>query len=358
MRSLLLALAAVTCSVAVNAATISTFAGTGVSGFSGDGGPASAAQLADPNGVTRGPDGALYICDTNNHRIRKVTRDGKISTVAGNGQRGWSGDGGPALDAKLNSPYEVRCDPAGNVYWAERDSNTVRKLEVKTGVISTLAGTGSRGYSGDGGPATQAQLAEPHSLAFDQAGNLYIADVRNNRVRRIDAKSGIITTLIGTGKSEATPDGAKISPATPVFGPRAIEFDRAGNLWLALRDGHAVYRLDLARGTLHHVAGTGQKGFSGDGGPAALAQMDGPKGVSIDPRNGNVYIVDTENHAIRVIDPRTGRIELVAGTGKKGDGPEGDPKACALGRPHGIFADADGAVYIGDTETHRIRVVR
>jgi DNA-binding beta-propeller fold protein YncE len=343
---------------AMHAATISTFAGTGAKGFAGDGGPASAALLSEPNGVARGPDGALYICDTGNHRIRKVTPEGVIVTVAGNGQRGWSGDGGPASEARLNSPYEVRFDPAGNVCWAERDSNTIRKLDVKTGLISTLAGTGRRGYSGDGGLATQAQLSEPHSLGFDAAGNLFICDVRNNRVRRVAVRTGIITTLVGNGRGEPTPDGAPLGPETPLFGPRALDFDRAGNIWLALRDGHAVYRLDLAAGTLHHVAGTGQRGFSGDGGPAKLATMDGPKGVSVDPRNGDVYIVDTENHAIRRIDLRTNRIELVAGTGKKGDGPEGDPLGCAMGRPHGVYVDRDGAIYIGDTDPNRVRVVR
>src|SRR5687768_2725103 len=162
-----LAVALISTAVA-HAATISTFAGTGIKGFAGDGGPASAAQLADPNGIARGPDGALYICDTMNHRIRKVTRDGTISTVAGNGEKGFAGDGGPAPAAKLNEPYEVRFDPAGNVCWVERLNHLIRKLDVKTGVISTLAGSGTSGFSGDGGLATKAQLNEPHSLSFDR----------------------------------------------------------------------------------------------------------------------------------------------------------------------------------------------
>jgi DNA-binding beta-propeller fold protein YncE len=339
------------------AATISTLAGTGKKGFSGDGGSASAAQLADPNGIARGPDGALYICDTMNHRIRKVTRDGKISTVAGSGTKGFAGDGGPALAAQLNEPYEVRFDRAGNVCWIERLNHCVRKLDVKTGVITTIAGNGTSGFSGDGGPATKAQLSEPHSLSFDRHGDLYIADVRNNRVRKVDLKSGVITTLVGNGKREPTPDGAKLNETTPVAGPRALDFGADGTLWLALREGHAVYRLDLARGTIHHVAGTGEKGFAGDNGPARSAMLNGPKGIAVGPK-GNVYVVDTENHVIRVIDSAAGTIATIAGTGARGDGPEDSPLQCALSRPHGVFVDSDGAVFIGDTETHRVRVVR
>jgi DNA-binding beta-propeller fold protein YncE len=292
-----------------------------------------------------------------NHRIRKVTRDGRIVTVAGSGEKGFAGDGGPALAAKLNEPYEVRFDRVGNICWVERLNHLIRKLDVKSGTISTLAGNGTSGFSGDGGPATKAQLSEPHSLSFDRDGNLYIADVRNHRVRKVDMKSGIITTLIGNGKREPTPDGAKLDAATPVAGPRALDFGADGTLWLALREGHAVHRLDLIRGTIHHVAGIGQKGFTGDGGPAKSAALNGPKGIAVGPK-GNVYVVDTENHVIRVIDPKSGTIALVAGNGTRGDGPEGDPLKCALNRPHGVFVDSDGAVFIGDTETHRVRVVR
>jgi streptogramin lyase len=357
MRPILLTLGLLAFITAAEAATISTFAGNGTKGFSGDGGPAAAAQLSDPNGIARGPDGALYICDTMNHRVRRVTRDGKIATVAGNGEKGFSGDGGPATAAKLNEPYEVRFDRAGNVCWVERLNHAVRKLDVKTGIITTVAGSGTSGFSGDGGPATKAQLSEPHSLGFDRAGDLYIADVRNNRVRKVDMKTGIITTLVGNGKREPTPDGAKLDATTPVAGPRALDFGSDGSLWLALREGNAIYRLDLTHGTIHLVAGTGTKGFSGDGGAAKSATLNGPKGVAIGPK-GDVYIADTENHAIRVIDPVAGIIRMVAGTGTRGNGPEGDPLKCALSRPHGVFVDRDGAVYIGDTETHRIRVVR
>lgn len=358
MRSASLCLALLAASIALTApaATISTFAGNGSKGAGGDGGLATAAQLADPGGIARGPDGVLYICDTANHKIRRVTRDGKIGTFAGTGEKGHTGDGSAATAAQLAEPYEVRFDRAGNVYWVERLGHCVRKVEIKTGVISTVAGTGTAGFSGDGGPATAAQLNEPHSISLDGAGDLYIADVRNQRVRKVAMKTGVITTLVGNGKRDPTPDGAKLGVTTPVAGPRALDFDRDGTLWLALREGNAVLKLDLARGTIHHVAGTGQKGYTGDGGPARTAALNGPKGVAAAP-DGKIYVADTENHVIRVIDPKSGTIATAAGTGKKGDGSESDPLHCAMNRPHGVFVDSGGEVFIGDTDSYKIRII-
>lgn len=353
-RFLLVAIAAF--ALSTSASEIRTFAGTGVKGFSGDGGPAEKAQLNNPFGVARGPDGALYICDTDNHRVRKVAPDGTISTVAGNGTRGWSGDGGPAIAASLNEPYEVRFDGAGHIFFVERLSYTVRRVDAKTGVITTVAGNGSAGFSGDGGPAAKAQLSEPHSIGFDRAGDLYICDIKNHRVRKVAMRTGVISTFAGTGEKKPTPDGAKIA-GTPLNGPRAIDFDRDGNLWLALREGNAVYKLDLAAGTIHHVAGTGKQGFTGNGGPAKAATLSGPKGLSIGP-DGNVYLADTESHSVRMIDLKKRTLELIAGTGAKGDGPEGDPLGCKMARLHGVFVDRDGAIFIGDSETHRVRVIR
>jgi streptogramin lyase len=340
---------------------ISTFAGNGQPGNSGDGGPATGARLDQPFGIVRGPDGALYICDTNNHLIRKVDRGGVISTVAGTGRKGYSGDGGPARQAELNEPYEVRFDRQGNLYFVERLNHTVRRVDAKTGIISTIAGTGAAGFSGDGGPATQAMMNQPHSIQLDRRGDLYICDILNHRIRKVDLKTGVITTFAGTGEKKPTPDGARIA-GTPLNGPRAIDFDRRGDLWLALREGNAVYRLDMKVGTIHHVAGTGAKGFTGNGGPAKLATLSGPKGLSIAP-DGNVYLADTESHSIRMIDVKKGTIELVAGTGERGDGPntaceDGDPMQCRMARPHGVFVDRDGAIFIGDSETHRVRVLR
>ena len=166
----------------------------------------------------------------------------------------------------------------------------------------------------------------------------------------------MITTFAGTGERSPTPDGAPFVTA-PLSGPRALDFDRRGNLWVALREGNAIYTLDLSGGIIHHIAGTGKKGFTGDGGPAKEATFSGPKGISVAP-DGNVFIADTENHVIRRFDVRSGIITRIAGTGVKGHGPDGDPLACALDRPHGVFVDADGALFIGDTEGQCIRVVR
>ncbi len=343
---------------------ISTFAGSGEKGHSGDGGQATNAKLNNPFGVVRGPDGALYICDTDNHVIRKVARDGIITPVAGNGTRGYSGDGGPALKAQLNEPYEVRFDKMGNMFFVERLNHLVRRVDAKTGVITTIAGTGKAGFSGDGGPAIAAELNQPHSIQFDATGDLYICDILNHRIRKVTMKTGVITTFAGTGAKARTPDpsagsgqvGAKLE-GTPLNGPRAIDFDRDGNLWLALREGNAVYKIDMKTLTLHHIAGTGQKGFTGNGGPAKLATLSGPKGISIAP-GGNVYLADTESHSIRMIDLKKGTLELVAGTGERGDSTESDPLKCKLARPHGIFVDTNGSIFIGDSENHRVRVIR
>jgi streptogramin lyase len=335
---------------------ISTVAGTGQRGYSGDGGPAARAQVNNPFGIAVGPDGALYICDTDNHVVRSVSRDGTITTVAGNGKRGYSGDGQKATDASLNEPYEVRLDRQGNLYVVERMNHVVRFVDARTGLIRTLAGNGKAGFSGDEGPAVSASLHEPHSIQLDGKGNLYICDIRNHRIRRVNLRSGTITTFAGTGERASTPDGGKITGA-PLNGPRALDFDKEGNLWLALREGNAVYRLDMKQGRIHHVAGTGVQGFSGNGGPAKLATLSGPKGLSVGP-NGNIYLSDTESHSIRMIDVRRQTLELIAGTGERGDGPEGDPKSCQMSRPHGVFAASDGAIYVGDSEAHRVRVIR
>jgi len=215
-------------------------------------------------GVVRGPDGAIYICDTGNHAIRKVNKKGIISTVAGTGKTGYSGDGGPATNAQLFEPYEIRFAPNGDMVFVEMKNHIVRRVDAKSGRISTIAGTGKSGFSGDGGPAISATLNRPHSIQFGPNGNLYICDIGNHRIRKIDMKSGAISTFCGTGKKQQAPDGSAIGPNTPLKGPRAIDFDSDGNMWLALREGNAVYKIDLKAGSLHHIAGTGKKGFSGN----------------------------------------------------------------------------------------------
>jgi sugar lactone lactonase YvrE len=336
--------------------TVKTLAGTGVAGYSGDGGAAVKAQVNNPYGLTTGPDGALYVCEIGNHVIRRIDlKDGSIRTVAGNGKMGYSGDGGPALQASLNEPYEIRFDKAGNMFFVEMKNNLIRRVDAKTKIIRTVAGTGEAGFSGDGGPAVKAQFKQPHSIAFDPQGRLLVCDIANHRVRRIDMKTGIIETYIGNGERKPVPDGASIKGLS-VNGPRAMDLDPQGNLYLVLREGNAVYRIDPKTETIHHIAGTGEKGNTGDGGDARKALLNGPKGIGWSPDN-SVYITDTENHTIRRIDLKSGIITTVLGDGQRGDGPETDPLKCRTARPHGVYASRDGKVYVGDSEAHRVRVL-
>jgi streptogramin lyase len=330
-----------------------TIAGTGQDAYRGDGGPAIEAGVGGPFGVVVGPDGHLYVCEIANHVIRRVNLEsGVIATVAGSGRKGYAGDGAPAREAELNEPYEVRFDAEDNMYFVEMQNHVVRSVDAQTGRISTVAGTGEAGFGGDGGPATEALLRQPHSICLDDSGHLYICDIGNHRVRRVTLATGIIETFAGTGERAATPDGAPIA-GTALNGPRALDFSR-GDLYMALREGNAVYRAGLARGTLHHLAGTGSQGYSGDGGDAKLAQLAGPKGIAFGP-GGDIYLADTESHTIRVIRHASGIIETLVGDGTEGDGPDGDPKKCRLSRPHGVFVDADGNVYIGDSGNHKVR---
>jgi streptogramin lyase len=235
-------------------------------------------------------------------------------------------------------------------------NNAIRRVDAKTGTITTFAGTGKAGYSGDGGPANQAELKQPHSIQFAPDGDLLICDIGNNVIRKVDMKTGTISTFAGTGKPGPTPDGAPIK-GTPLKGPRSIDVDKDGNLWLVTREGNQVLKFNLKSQTIHHIAGTGKAGFNGNGGPAKLADLKGPKGIAIDAE-GNAWLADTESHSVRMVNAKTGNLELIAGTGEKGDGPDGDPLKCKMARLHGIFVDADGSVFIGDSETHRVRVLR
>lgn len=329
---------------------VKTLYGTGEAG-------SAEGQLHNPYGMTIGPDGALYFCEVDNQRVSRLDlKTGVRTRVAGTGQKGYSGDGGPATAASLYEPYEVRFDRAGNMFFCERMNHVVRRVDRKTHIITTVAGTGAAGFSGDGGPGVKAQLNQPHSIAFAPDGGLLICDILNHRVRRLDPRTGVITTWAGTGEKKAAADGAPLE-GTPLNGPRAIAFDKKGNLFLALREGNAIYRIDLKQRRIYHFAGTGEKGYSGDGGPALQARLSGPKAVSCAP-DGSVYIADTESHTIRRIDAKTGVITTVVGTGQRGDGPDGDPLRCRLSRPHGVFVAPSGIVYIDDSESNRVRVLR
>ena len=329
------------------APTVSTLIGTGAPGYSDR-------EVNDPYGLVIGPDGALYFCDLGNQRIRRLDlKTRRTSTIAGNGRKGYKGDSGPAAEASLNLPHEIQFDAAGNLYIAERDNHIIRKVAAKTGIISTLAGTGAPGFSGDGGPALHAQLRQPHSIALDPGGGLLICDVGNHRVRRVDLATGGIETYGGTGERAPTPVGAPLREA-PLNGPRTMAFHE-GDLYLALREGNAIYRIAPRTTTIQHIAGTGAQGYTGDGGPARNASFAGPKGLAC--AGGGLYVADTENHVIRRVDLVSGIVTTVLGTGRRGDGPEPDPLECSLARPHGLLHDGANRLYVADSEAHRIRVV-
>lgn len=355
-RALALSLLALVSSALHAEWTISTIAGTGTQGFAGDGGPAKSAQVDNPYGIVRGPDGALWFCEYTGQRIRRIAPDGTLTTIAGTGAKGYTGDNGPADKATFNLPHELRFDKDGNIFIADMSNHAIRRIDAKTKIITTFAGTGTRGYTGDNGPADKATLNSPHSIQFGPDGSLYICDISNNVIRRVDMTTKVISTFSGTGRAGATPDGAPIK-GTPLREPRTLDFDKAGNLWLATRAGNQVFKFDLKAGTIHHIAGTGQTGFTGNGGPAKAATLSGPKGLAIDAA-GNVWLADTESHSVRMINAKTGNLELIAGTGTLGNGPDGDPLKCALNRLHGIYVDTDGSILIGDSEAHRVRILK
>jgi sugar lactone lactonase YvrE len=336
---------------------ITTVVGTGDKGFAGDGGPAQAALLNGPFDVAFDGAGHLFFSDTFNHRIRRVdAQTGVITTIAGNGEAGFAGDGAPAVQASLNEPYGIAIDRAGNIFVADRLNRRVRRIDAANGTITTLAGTGEPAYSGDGGPAARAGLAEPNGLALDaDERQLYIADVADHRVRRVDLSSGAIATFAGTGAPEHGGDDGPVVEAR-IFGARAVKLGPDGTIYILERQGSSLRAVDAATGIITTIAGTTGRGYSGDGGPALAAVFDAPKEMAIDP-DGSLLIVDTENHAIRRIDRGTGVVTTIAG-GRKGTGGDGGPAAAAgLDRPHGAVVGPDGAIYIGDTNNHRIRKV-
>ncbi len=331
---------------------IRTVAGTGEPGPQGDGAPALSAQLNRPCGVVVDAAGTLYVCDYVNHRVRKVTTDGKISTIAGNGTAGPKGDSGPALSVQLNYPRDVAVDAEGAVYIADSENHRVRKVTAD-GRISTVAGTGVKGFLGDGGPATAARLDRPFGVAVDSAGVLYIADYNNNRIRRVTA-DGKIATVAGTGAKDFGGDGGPAVSAR-LRGPYGVAVDAAGDLYIADTENHRVRKV-TADGKIATVAGTGTKDFGGDGGPAVSARLNTPVAVAVDSA-GVLYIADYNNHRVRKV-AADGTIGTVVGTGAKDFGGDGGPAASArLNGPYGIAVDCVDTLYIADHLNHRVRKV-
>ncbi len=334
---------------------IQTVVGTGEHGYAGDGGLAICALLSEPFLCAFDAAGNLYVVEATNHCVRRVDiRSGVIATVAGTGVPGYSGDGGPAVQATFNEPYSIQIDSRGDIYIVDRLNAAIRKIDGCTGTISTVAGTGESGYGGDGGPGHHARLREPNDCFLDGKGGLLIADVKDQRIRRLNLTTGIISTFAGNGEKQRAGDGLPAQNAS-LFGPRAVCADRRGNTYICEREGNGVRIVD-ANNIMGVLAGTGDRGYEGDGGPALAATWGAPKGIRTD-RDDNLLVVDTENHAIRRIHSTTRQVTTIAG-GRLGEDGDGGPAAlAAMNRPHGCDLDAQGNIYVADSNNHRIRVV-
>jgi hypothetical protein len=336
---------------------ITTIAGNGFFGISGDGGPAIVAELASPTGVACDASGNLYISDEGDC-IRKINTSGIISTIAGmGGIGGYSGDGGPATAAELYLPYGVAVDSSGNIYIADGYYSRIRKVDT-SGIISTFAGSAATGYSGDGGPATDAELNNPWGLAVDASGNLLIADWSNYRIRKVN-KSGVISTFAGNGTGAFSGDGGQAT-AAELYLPYGVACDTFGNVYIA-DGGNNRVRIVKKSGIISTFAGNGfgaphSGGYSGDGGPAIAAEFYNPMGVVVD-NYGNIYIADDLNQRIRIINT-SGIISTFAGNGTSGFFGDGGPATSAeFYGPGGLALDASGNIYIPDFTNHRVRKV-
>lgn len=335
--------------------------------IAGTGAPGTGAELAsdavairtpinNPYGVVIGPDKALYFCEVDTGLIRRISlRTNKISTIAGNGAKRFEAESRNPLQAPFNAPHEIRWDDENSLYVVERDSHCVKRIDGRTGLVTTLAGNGRAGFEGDEGSAVLSQLQRPHSIAFDSNANLLICDLGNGRLRQVSRETGLIKTIAGTGEQGETPATGPML-GTPLRGPRTLDTDRDGNAFLVLREGNAIFQLDLDSNSMKKIAGTGNQGYSGDGGDALSATFNGPKGIAYSRADNSLYVADTENHAIRKIDLGTGLIDTVLGTGEKGDGPDGRPYDCQLNRPHGVCV-FEKVIYVNDSENHRIRAL-
>lgn len=336
---------------------IETIAGNGEPGDTPDtANDARAVPVDLPFGVEFGPDGALYITAIGHHRVLRLdTTCGRLTSVAGTGKKGYSGDGGPATQADLFEPYEVRFDSRGRMLILEMRNHILRRVDRDTGIISTIAGDGTAGDRGDGGPAREARLHYPHSMALDTEDNIFLGDIANHRVRRIDAATGKIETVVGTGHEGAPTDGA-LAREQPLTMPQGLGiYD--GGLWLASYKLHRIWRVDLKTGIIRPIAGTGKQGYSGDGGDPLEATLDGPRGMKISP-DGILYLLEGENNILRALDIRQNTIRTVAGVGPQKHRFETDgvlATEAPLWQPHGVCIDPDGALILSDTINHRVR---
>jgi len=332
---------------------MTTYVGTGASGFSGDGGKATEAKLNVPAGLTFDKRGNLYIADRNNHRIRKVDTRGTITTIAGTGTAGFSGDGGAATKAQLNLPSGVVLDGKGNIFISDRSNNRIRVIDSK-GKIRTYAGNGRDGFRGDNGPALKANIDKPFGITLDRKGNLYIADRRNNRVRKVN-RQGIITTVAGDGGFFFSGDNGPAYRAS-VAGPTGVVVDDQGTLYIADRNNNRIRAVD-SQGMISTIVGTGIQDYNGDSEVARDTNLYLPFGVALNP-DGTLLVIDRSHYRIRRIDLKRGNVKTLAGNGKKmfaGDG--GPATGATLSFPHGIAVDKKDNVLISDKGNYRIRKI-
>ncbi len=357
MKKSLLTLSVLCSAGMLQAQIITTIAGSGTNGFIGNGGPATAAQFNYPNGVAVDNSGNVYVSDFNNAVVWKVNTSGSINIVAGNGTLGYGGDGAAATAANLDKPCKLAADAAGNLYVTDWGNNRLRKISG-AGIISTVAGDGTGGYSGNGGPATSAQLLKPESLSrVDASGNIYIGEQENDVIRKVSS-TGIISTIVGNGAGGYSGDGGPATAATIDY-PRGIAFDNFGNFYIADWNNKVIRKINSS-GIISTIAGTGTAGYSGDGGPATAAQINGPTGMAVDYDGSggvNIYFADELNAVIRKINA-AGIISTIVGTGVQGyNGDGGAATASKLNFPVDIAIDSHGDLYIADAYNYRIRKV-
>lgn len=332
---------------------INTIAGNGTAAFSGDGAPANLAEVNTPYGVAADAAGNVYIADYGNNRIRKIDASGIISTIAGTGTPGFFGDGGAATAAQLYGPRGIAVDAAGNVFFSDYANNRIRKIST-SGVITTVAGNGMPGFGGDTGPATNAKLNFAWGVAVDVTGNLYIADQLNCRIRKVNT-SGTISTIGGTGIAFFYGDGGQATSAGIQY-PLGVAVDAAGNVYVA-DNGDNRIRVINPSGIITTIAGSATYGFSGDGGPSTLAKLYYPQGIAVDG-TGNVYICDLNNNRIRMINT-SGIINSIVGDGTAAFSGDGGPAVLAeINQSTGVAIDPAGNIYIADNNNNRIRVIR
>ena len=323
-------------------------------GAKDDNAPATETKLVEPFGADFDSVGNMYSVEmVGGERVRRMGRDGVLHVIAGTGTKGFAGDGGPPARAQFNGMHSLAALPNGNLFLADTWNQRIRFLDTASNRVDTFAGTGVKAFGGDGGPATQAQFGSVYCIALDpQRANLYLADLDNLRIRAIDLNTQRVRTVAGNGERGIPRDGA-VATNAPLVDPRAVAVDRSGNIYVLEREGNTL-RVVTADGLIKTVVGTGAKGSSGDGGPARNATLNGPKHLCID-RDGSVIIADTENHVIRRYAPRDGRITRIAGCGRKGaGGVPGRALEAELDQPHGVAVGPDGLVYIVDSSNHRV----